>query len=895
LRFIFHIILLPLFLFGLIGHSLMAQTNKSSITLGTLNDTIKTTIPPTENLKKQQDRLIQSPDLLLEPQDTVPTDSIKKPKGALDYIVDHKAESVKENFLKTLITLHDNAEINYGDLNIKAGHIEINHETNMVMATGIIDTTGYTQAPIVTQGGEESTHDSIRLNYKTEKAIAWGTKSELTGMQTDTHIMKKVNDSMIYIRDVIITTSDNVAPRDYHIVVEKGVMVPDKKIIGGKSQLYIAEVPTPVILPFAYFPLTQGRTSGIIMPSYGSTQAQGFFLQNGGYYLALNDYFDLALTGDLYTNGSWGMNAQSAYNVRYKYAGSFGLRYEKLYNSIRGFSDFGESSNYNIRWSHSQDTKANPNARFSTSVNLGSSTYYRQSLNESNSNAFLNNTLSSSISYQKRFVGTPFNLTSSMTHTQNTNTQSIDMSLPSLQVSMDRIYPFAPKDGTKKGMLQNIGTTYNFKGDYKINTTDEFFFKNEMFATARTGMQHDANLSTNTKIMKYFTLSPNARYKEVWYFDSVSKEYVPEIDQVVTDTISGFSSFREYNAGASLSTTLYGDFTFKKGNIEAIRHTMRPSVSYGYRPDFSYQYEEYQNSADPDDINEYNPFQNGIYGGPSKGISNSMGFTVANTLEAKVKSKDSTDLKPKKLSLIKNLNFSSNYNMAADSLKWSPISTNMGVSFFNNKLAVNIRAILDPYAMDVNGKKMDKFNIDNGGSLFRLTSAGLQTNYSFSSKSTKKDKKEAPKKDDTNSDGIFGEDMATTNESRSTAKNENDETKSTKIFQSRIPWDLKVAYAVNYSNNLGQNEFSSHSLMFSGDLELTPKWEMGFSSGYDFKNKGFTYTQLRFNRDLNSWRMSFNWVPFGLRTTYNFFIGIKSGIMSDLKYDQQKKPDQRLF
>jgi hypothetical protein len=233
--------------------------------------------------------------------------------------------------------------------------------------------------------------------------------------------------------------------------------------------------------------------------------------------------------------------------------------------------------------------------------------------------------------------------------------------------------------------------------------------------------------------------------------------------------------------------------------------------------------------------------------------------------------------------------------MAADSLKWSPISTNMGVSFFNNKLAVNIRAILDPYAMDVNGKKIDKFNIDNGGSLFRLTSAGLQTNYSFSSKSTKKDKKEAPKKDDTNSDGIFGEDMAATNKSRSTAKNENDETKSTKIFQSRIPWDLKVAYAVNYSNNLGQNEFSSHSLMFSGDLELTPKWEMGFSSGYDFKNKGFTYTQLRFNRDLNSWRMSFNWVPFGLRTTYNFFIGIKSGIMSDLKYDQQKKPDQRLF
>lgn len=234
--------------------------------------------------------------------------------------------------------------------------------------------------------------------------------------------------------------------------------------------------------------------------------------------------------------------------------------------------------------------------------------------------------------------------------------------------------------------------------------------------------------------------------------------------------------------------------------------------------------------------------------------------------------------------------------MAADSLKWSPVSTNMGVSFFNNKMGVNIRAILDPYAIDVNGRKIDRFNIDNGGSLFRLTSAGLTTNYSFSSKkSDKKGSETETKKDDTNSDGIFGEDLAATNQSRSTSQNENDETKTTKIFNSTIPWTLKIAYAVNYANASGQDEFSSHSLMFSGDLELTPKWDMGFSSGYDFKNKGFTYTQLRFNRDLDSWRMSFNWVPFGPRTTYNFFIGIKSGIMSDLKYDQQKKPDQRLF
>ena len=833
---------------------------------------------------------------LIQAKDSTQNDSLKKPKGALDYTLTYKANDkdgyVRDNFLKALTILYNNAEMDYGSLNIKAGYIKINRETNIVTATGIVDSTGYTQKPVVIQGGEESTHDSIIINYKTEKAIAWGTDSEMGGMKSSTHWMHKVNDSTIFIRDVIVTTSDKPKP-DFHIVIDKGIMVPDKKIIAGKSQMFIMQVPTPLILPFAYFPLTKGRSSGIIMPSYGSSPNQGFYLQNGGYYLALSEYFDLALTGDVYTNGSWGINAQSSYKVRYKYTGSFGFRYESLFNSLRGFEDFGQSSNYNIRWSHSQDAKSNPNARFSASVNMGSSKYYRQSLNEYNSNSFLNNTLSSSVSYQKRFVGTPFNLTSSVTHSQNTNTESIIMSLPSLQVSMDRIYPFAPKNGPKKGLLQNIGSTYNFKGDYRINTTDEFFFKSEMFNTAQAGIQHDANLSTSTKVLKHFTMAPSARYKEVWYFDKVEKEYNPVTEEIVTDTIKGFNAFREYNIGASLSTTLYGDFKFKKGRLEAIRHTMRPSVSYGYRPDFSYFYEEVQYSNDPTDIKEYSPYETGIYGGPSRGISNSLGFSISNTLEAKVKSKDSTETEAKKVSLIKSLNVSSNYNMAADSLKWSPMSLNAGTAFFNNKMGVNIRATLDPYALDVNGRKIDEFNINNGGSLFRLTQAGLTMNYSLSSKSDKKDEK-SKKEKEPSSDGIFGEDLRVTND-QNTDNEANQETKSTEIYRSNMPWTMRLAYSFNYANNMAQSEVSSHSLMFNGDIDLTPKWQMGFSSGYDIKSKGFTYTQLRFNRDLDSWRMSFNWVPFGPRTTYNFYIGIKSGIFSDVKYDKTKPPDRALF
>ena len=416
-------------------------------------------------------------------------------------------------------------------------------------------------------------------------------------------------------------------------------------------------MPTPLFLPFAYIPLTKGSVSGFIMPTWGDTAQQGYFLQNGGYYFAINDYVDLAVLGDVYTNGSWGLRTESSYSIRYKFSGNFSFRYENLKNSIRGFDDFSKTTSYNIRWSHSQDTKASPNSRFSASVNLGSSTYYKESLNEFNTNSFLNNTLSSSVSFYQKFVGTPFNVSLSATHSQNTNTKSITMSLPSMQVNMDRIYPFTSKTGAKTNAIQKTGVTYSLKGDNRFDTTDEFFFKKEMFETAKSGLQHNATFSTNMKMLKYFTLSPNANYKEVWYFDKINKTYNATEDIIVTDTVNKFSAFREYNAGVSLSTTVYGMLNFKKGRLQAIRHVMRPSVSYGYRPDFSSFYEEVQQSADENDVLEYNQFSNGIYGGPSSGLSNSLSFTLNNTFEAKVMSKDSTKVEPEKVTLINNLIF----------------------------------------------------------------------------------------------------------------------------------------------------------------------------------------------------------------------------------------------
>jgi lipopolysaccharide assembly outer membrane protein LptD (OstA) len=820
-------------------------------------------------------------------------DSIIKPKEVLESIIEHSADSlILQDIKNNKILMYDNAHVHYKDIDLKAGFIEIDNNTNIITAKGIKDSIGaYVQAPIFKQGEEETEQDSIRYNFKNEKAKIYNLKTSQEGIIIRGNVTKKVNDSVIYVRDIIFTTSEKENP-DYYIRTKNAKIVPDKKIVVGFSNMVIMDVPTPLFLPFAYIPLTKGSTSGFIMPTWGENNQQGFFLQNGGYYLALNDYVDLAVLGDIYTNGSWGLQIQSNYALRYKFSGNFSFNYESLINSQLGFDDYSKGSNYNIRWSHSVDSKASPNSRFSASVNMGSSKYYKQSLNEYNNNSFLNNTLSSSVSYYRKLVGTPFNASISATHSQNTNTEKINMSLPSLVVNMDRIYPFTSKTKPNNNAFRAIGLTYALKGDVRFNTTDEEFFTPKMIEDAQSGIQQNATLSTNAKLLKYFTLSPNANYKEIWYFDRINKTYDDTDNKIVTDTISGFSPFREYSMGASFSTTVYGLLNFKKGKIQSIRHVMRPSVSYSYRPDFSNYYDEVQQSADPDDIIEYNPFSTGIYGSPSSGMSNSFNMSLGNTLEAKVKDKDSTATESKKITILNNLNFNTSYDMTADSLKWSPVTMSAGTAIFNNKMQVNFNASLDPYALSINGQRINTPNIQNGGSLFRLTTAGLTMNYSISSKNVNaKESKEEKNSVANNSEGIFGEDL----ERQGQPVENSEANKNVKLYGATFPWTLKVAYAINYLNSNRQNQIGSNSLMFSGDIELTPKWNVGVSSGYDFQGEGFTYTQLRFARDLDSWRMTFNWVPFGERQTYYFFIGIKSSMLSDLKYDQRQPPDRKLF
>ncbi|MCG9972317.1 putative LPS assembly protein LptD [Christiangramia crocea] len=844
----------------------------------------------------------------LQQQDTTKTDTVRKPQFLTDIVTytatDYMRLSPKENKMY----LYNEAKIVYGDMTIEAGLIIIDNSKNEVYAYGIEDSTGvYVQTPVFTQAQRTVEPDSIRFNFDTERALVHNSRTQQAEFNVKGMVTKRENDSVYFMKNVRFTTSEDVDNPEYFFYARRIKFVPDKKIVSGLVNMYIADVPTPLGLPFGYFPLTEEETSGFIIPSFGDSQ-YGYNLQNGGYYFAISDYADLLAVGSYYTNGTYNMELTSNYAKRYRFRGNFSVRYEKRFNSQRGFPDFSESSSYNIRWSHSQDAKANPSSRFSASVNLGSSEYYQESINQSNTGNFLNNTLSSSVSYSKTFEGEPqVNLSLAARHSQNTRTQSINMSLPTLQLSMSRIYPFAPSVGAKKGLFENINLQYSLRAENQIETTDSLFFKPEMFRDAKLGAQHSIPLSTNFKLFKFLSVSTGTSYEETWVSRTFEQSYDPVLNEVIRDTVNGFDSYRTYNFNASMGTTVYGLKSFGKDKkIQAVRHVMRPSVSYSINPGFDRFYDTYErpDRANPDQIElvDYSRFDGTLYGAPGRNFSSSIGLSLSNTFEAKVTSKDSTATEPKKVTLLNNFSMSTSYNLAGDSLRLSPISLRGSIPIVQNKLDINFGGNLDIYALNNNNRRIDKLNIENGGSLFRLTNGSVNFGYSFSSKDFEGGEEEETDELENETfrnggrpDDLFGKGMGPDGELFEEDEFEGkEEENENSWYNYKIPWDIRMAYSLNYSNSARQDEISAHSLMFTGNVELAPKWKVGVSSGYDLVNQGFTFTQLRFQRDLNSWMMSFNWVPFSNRKSWNFLIRIKANVLSDIKYEKRRERDRQL-
>ena len=683
-------------------------------------------------------------------------------------------------------------------------------------------------------------------------------------------------------------------------------------MIAGLSNLYIADVPTPIGLPFAYFPLGVGKTAGLLMPSIGNDPDRGYFLQNGGYYIPINDNVDIELTGDYYTNGSYGFRTATVFAKRYRYRGNLNFRFENLVNSQKGFSDFSRSSNWNLQVSLSQDQKASPNSRVSASVNLGSSQFFQNSLNTANNSNRLNNTLSSSVSYSKTFPEYPaVNMSLTATHSQLTSatatadgSDNITMTLPTLQASVERIFPFAKRDGIKKGFIQNINMQYNLNARNSLTTNDEDFGTLRMFDNARIGAQHSIPINTNFKVAKFFSVTVGGSYEDTWAFETFDQNFVVDeetgIGSVVVDSVGGFARYNEYNLSASMGTTIYGTFNFGDDKkIQAIRHVMRPSISYGYAPSFDQFYDEYFD-LNTQEFVQFSRFTGTLNGAPRLGKSNSFSFSLANTLEAKVRDKDSTATEAKKIPILSNFNVSTAYNLEADSLRLSPLSINGGTTILNNKMSINFSGSLDPYAIDNNGVRINTFNINNGGSLFRLTRANLNISYSISSELfRKKEEDEEEEEEEENEydyvaqsggrdDGLFG----TSDEYNRQLDNRNRKDEAdieNPIYGTKIPWDLRMAYSASYNNNNRQNQLTNHSFMFSGNLELSPRWKITGNSSYDFVNKGFGLTRLGFSRNLKSFDLRFDWTPFGVFRQWNFYIGISASILKDLKWENRSQ------
>ncbi len=861
--------------------------------------------------------------------DSVAVDSISPKQSTLLDKIRYKAKDyVRLSNKEQKIYLYNEAEIYYQDTELKAGVIILDYVNNEVYAGRLKDSVGnYTQLPFFKQGTQEVRPDSIRFNFDTQKALIFNSRTEQQAglgqvgsdaMKVYAQITKKENDSVYFLSEGKLTTSTDTINPDYYIRVRKAKFVPKKKVIAGYSNLYIADVPTPIALPFAYFPLTVGRTAGLMMPNIGNDPNRGYFLQGGGYYIPFGEYADLTVTGDFYTNGSYGFRAQSVYAKRYRYRGNINFNFQNLVTSQKGFSDYSRSSLYNIQISHAQDPKASPNSRFSASVNLGSSTYFQNSLLQRDLPLTQNNNQSSSISYSKTFPNYPsVNLSLTATHSSNTRqaqtaaesgttVDNISMTLPTVQGSVERIFPFAKRDGIKKGALQNINFQYDFNGRNSLRTNDEDFLTGAMFDNAQVGARHRIPISTNFKVAKFFSVTMGGNYEDVWTLETYRRDFVADPDggsgTVEIDTIKGFDRFNKYNFNASVGTTLYGTFNFGEDKkLQAIRHVMRPSLSYGYTPSFEQFFDEYVD-GDSGEVVQYTRFQGTLNGAPSLGKSNSLSFSLANTLEAKVTDKDSTATEAKKIPLLSNLNISTGYNFEADSLKLRPLSLNGGTTILDNKMAINFGASLNPYAIDNNGRTIDKWNIDNGGSLLRLTRANVNISYSISNETFRRSSEEDEDEDEPDpydygaasggrDDDLFGKSEGYQDYGANARDPDRDgDNVENPLYATKIPWDFRLAYSANYSNSARQNEFSSHSLMFSGNVQLSPRWKVGVSSGYDFKNQGFTLTQFRFERDLKSFNLKFDWTPFGQFQRWYFYIGIKSSILKDLKWENRSQP-----
>lgn len=814
-------------------------------------------------------------DSTLSNKDTL-SKTIPRKKTFEDRVNYSSKDSITIDLSLKKVFLYNESKIKYQGIELESGEMSINFKTKSLSAQGIMDSNNnMVQYPIFKEKGTEYRSTNIDYNFDTKKGYIKGVFTKEGEGYLHGEKVKKVDDKTMYISHGKFTTCDLDHPH-FSINFSKAKAITQDKIITGPAWFSIMDIPLPLGIPFGYFPFTSTKQSGLLIPTYGYAQNRGYYLRNLGWYFAINDYVDLIAQGDIYTNLSWAVNLRSNYVKRYKYRGNLELRFEENKTGIKNTPSYSSSTDFKLRWTHQQDAKSNPNSNFSANVNLVSRSFNQYAVNVSD---YFNNTTTSSIAYSRK-LGKKFNLTANLGESYNINTGSINLDLPSITLSSSQFYPFRKKQSKgKQSWYENISFTYRTSLVNNINTIDSLLFTQEVFRNMRNGMSHSIPIQSSVKILKHFNWTNSINYNERWYLNSTIKQYNPITDLVDKDTVFGFISNRDVSFNTSLTTRLYGMFAFKKGYIKALRHVINPSLSMNFTPDFSDPSLGFYNFYLDKLGNKvfYSKTEDGMFGSPPRGRSGIVSFNLGNNLEMKVGSKKDSIKNERKIVLLESFNISTGYDLARDSVNWQPLRITARTTLFQ-RLVINYSASYTPYVINQSGQLTNEFLYNKEKILFKNQNSQWDLNLNWQLNSKKSNTQ-------TSTDNI-----SPTEQTYSPFANPNEVFGYNVDFT--IPWSLNLglnfsrlsSYIValaNYQTNL------SSVLSAKGDINLTNKWKIGFTSGYDFINKDFTYTSIDFYRDLHCWEMRMNWIPFGPRAGWNFTIAVKASMLQDLKYEMR--------
>lgn len=852
--------------------------------------------------------------------DSIRFDSINRKKsGALDAPVTFSSEDSMVYDAKSKVArLYGNSNVKYQNMDLSSDRIQMSLDSSLVRATGTADSTGaISGTPVFTMGQDKYESDTMAFNFKTKKGFIYNVYTEQEDGYLSSQHSKRDSSGVLYLEHGRYTTCDQPHP-DFYIALSRAKVRPGKDVVFGPAYLVVADVPLPLAIPYGFFPFTKSYSSGFIMPSYGDESSRGFYLRDGGYYFAMSDKWDLKLLGEIYTKGSWGLSVASNYRKRYRYNGSFFFSYQNTKNGDKGMPDYTEQTSFKLQWSHRQDPKSNPFSSLSASVNFASTSYERNNLNSMyNPQSYTQSLRTSSVNWSTSFSSLGMTISGSANLSQNMIDSTVSLTLPDLNISVSRFYPFKRKHmAGKERWYEKISMSYTGQFSNSIDTKEDKLFKSNLIKDWRNAFQHNIPINANFTLFNYININPSFNFTDRMYSNKVMKSWDEQAQTERADTTYGFYNVYNWSMSIGASTKMYGFWVPSKkifgDKIQAIRHVLTPQVTFSYAPDCGSRYYETYQKTDADgnvSLVEYSPFENGLFNVPSRGKTGSVTFDLSNNIEMKVKSdKDSTGYK--KLSIIDELGFNMGYNMAAKEKPWSDLTVRLRLKWWKN-YTFNLNAVFATYAyeLDDNGRPYVSNHTEYSKGRFGRFQ-GLSQNISFTLNPEKlkkwfgggDDEEDATEDDNNTEDDDTGiesnvDDDMVNGQNGARKKNAGKaETDADGYMKFSMPWSLTFGYGITMRENTS-GKFNTktmrypyaftQTLNFSGNIRISDGWNISFSSGYDFENHDLSMTTASLSRDLHCFNMSCS-VVLAPYTSYNFSFRCNAATLTDaLKYDKR--------